>query len=119
MTWEVVGRLSELAEGKLTRSRLGRASILLTLADGRPLAFASRCPHQGADLVAGKVVDHIIADAGCLVADPSRPVLRCPWHGFEFDLLTGDPVVPAPEHRRMHLRRFDVSVQGDDVCIQR
>ncbi|MEM0990826.1 MAG: Rieske 2Fe-2S domain-containing protein [Pseudomonadota bacterium] len=115
----IVGRLSDLAEGKLTPSRLGSAPILLTLVDGRPIAFARRCPHQGADLEAGKVVGLVSAEEGCLVADPSCPVLRCPWHGFEFDLLTGDPVVAAPDHRPMRLRRFDVTVRGDELFIER
>ncbi len=118
MTGEVVGRLSDLSEGQLTPAKLGRAAILLTLADGQPRAVAARCPHQGAELSSGRVVDHVDSDGGCLVVDPTRPSLRCPWHGFEFDLATGDPVVPAPEHRRMRLRTFAVTVRGDDVVIE-
>ena len=52
-----------------------------------------------------------------LNVDPDRPVLRCPWHGFEYDLATGEPVVPAPAHRRMRLRTYPVELIGDEVVI--
>lgn len=111
-----VCRLDQLSEGKLTPARIGRAPVLVTLIDGQPLAVAARCPHQGADMKAGCITGLVGAGAtGTLTVDPGRPVLRCPWHGFEYDLATGEPTVEAPRHRRMRLRTYPVEIDGDHV----
>ena len=107
---------AELEDGRLTEGRVGRLPVVATLSGGKPVAFAARCPHQGADLGAGCIVDHVDADAeGCLIADPTRPILRCPWHGFEFDLMTGEAVVAPPEHLRLRLRQIPVRVVDGQV----
>ena len=42
----------------------------------------NRCPHEGAALCRGRLV-------GLMAADRPGELLRCPWHGWEFDLRTG------------------------------
>jgi nitrite reductase/ring-hydroxylating ferredoxin subunit len=37
----------------------------------------------------------------------------CPWHGYEYDLKTGECV----GDRRLKLRKFDVVRRGDDVFV--
>jgi nitrite reductase/ring-hydroxylating ferredoxin subunit len=39
--------------------------------------------------------------------------LICPWHGYEYDLATGECVVD----RRRRLRRFDVVERGDEIYV--
>ena len=53
--------------------------VLVVHADPRPLAIEDACNHAGASLEPGRVRDGRI---------------RCPAHGFEFDLATGELVVP-------------------------
>ena len=114
----VLCKMLELAEGRLTPAQHGKVPVLVTLLDGKPRAIAARCPHHGADLSSGCIVGWVRAEPeGGLCVDPSRPVLRCPWHGFEYDLATGESVVPAPDHRQMRLRSYPVQVVGDDVVI--
>ncbi len=111
-----VCKLTELAEGRLTPAKMGAVPILVTLLAGKPVAVAARCPHQGAELSAGCVVGRVEAcPTGELVVDLTRPVLRCPWHGFEYDLATGEPMVPSPAHRRMRLRTYALDIDGEDV----
>lgn len=111
-------KISDLAPGRLTSVNDGK--IVLTLINGNPVAVVGRCPHQGAALEAGHLVDRVDTDKnGFITTDASRPVLRCPWHGFEFDLATGMPLADEPCHRRMRLRRIKTRVQGDDVVMDR
>ena len=57
--------------GKVVAFQLfGRQVIAWRDGSGRPVVAARHCPHQGASLALGKVVD------GCL---------RCPFHGWRFD----------------------------------
>ena len=110
----VLCKVADLSEGRLTPAMGGR--VLLTLAHGTPVAVAARCPHQGAALCAGKIVARVGWDNG-LTTDAKRPVLRCPWHGFEFDLVSGMPLADEPAHRRMRLRTFKVRIDGDNVVL--
>lgn len=117
MTGEVIARLDTLAPGRLTAARIGRTPVVLTLHDGNVLAVAARCPHQGANLCAGLVTGFVEQGQGgaAVAVDRSRAILRCPWHGFEFDMHSGEPTVTSPDHRRLRLRRFAVSVVDGDV----
>jgi 3-phenylpropionate/trans-cinnamate dioxygenase ferredoxin subunit len=50
---------------------------------------------------------------GCYEYDAERVLVRCPWHGWEFDLATGqswcDPL-------RQRVRRYPVSVaHGEEL----
>ena len=114
----VVAKLADLAEGRLTPSSIGRVPILLTLVNNQPVAVAARCPHQGAQLQAGCVTGLVGSGPdGTVTVDPTRPVLRCPWHGFEYDLVSGEPTVPPPAHRRMQLRTYPARIVGEEVVI--
>jgi len=118
MAEHLICKRSDLAPGRLVRAQAGRLPVVVTLLDGAPIAVVARCPHQGADLSAGSVVDHVDATPdGAIVTNPDRLLLRCPWHGFEYDLSTGEPCVPSPEHRRLRLRRLPARVQGDDIVV--
>ncbi len=58
----------------------GTAVGVFHLANGAGFrAYADFCPHAGAPLCDGPQV----------AGPDGRPVLRCPWHGWEFDLETG------------------------------
>jgi nitrite reductase/ring-hydroxylating ferredoxin subunit len=53
---------------------LGGREFLLAEADGRLVAFPRRCPHQLGPL------DQALVGR----------VLTCPWHGYQFDAVTGE-----------------------------
>lgn len=67
-TWYAVYRATELGRKPVTVERLGRSYVLWRHPAGLSAAPA-QCPHRGADLGAGRVVD------GCLA---------CPYHGIRF-----------------------------------
>ncbi len=53
-------------------------------------AIRNRCPHQGGPLCLGHVLGDAVADApgeARISADPLR--IACPWHGWEYDLHSG------------------------------
>jgi 3-phenylpropionate/trans-cinnamate dioxygenase ferredoxin subunit len=86
-------------------------SIGLFNIDGRFYALRNRCPHMGADLCAGRI-QHAVDSEGPgdfgLLDDVY--VLRCPWHGWEFNLETGESWFD-PEGTRV--RRYDVGIVSD------
>jgi nitrite reductase (NADH) small subunit len=96
-----VAALEEVPEnGRLTVEAFG-TTIAIFNVDGRLFAIDNHCPHQGGPLCHGQI-------SGAML--PSKPyeylygrpnsVLSCPWHGWQFDLETGetlfDPHVRVP-----------------------
>lgn len=71
-------------------------------------ALRNLCPHQGTPLCEGPVMDTTLPSSpGSYVFGLEGRVLRCPWHGWEFDVTTGRSLF-APEACRV--RRYDTSV---------
>ena len=70
---------SEVREGEPLVGHAGGESVLLTRCDGRLYAVGASCPHYGAPLADGLIVDGTI---------------RCPWHHAAFSLETGDLLRP-------------------------
>ena len=116
MTRHLVCRLDEVSGNAMKPVKMGRGTLLLTrLPSGEIKAIASRCPHQGANLEYGCVTGHAYSDRpNELHMDRSGQILRCPWHGFEFDLSSGESVA---DHGKLRLRRFDVEIENGDVFI--
>lgn len=77
--WLAVSRLDELAEGKLHPRDVGGHPVVLVRLGTEVFALDGRCPHRGGPIDEGKL---------------DGETIRCPWHGFEFDVRTGAVVWP-------------------------
>lgn len=85
---------------------------LFRLTDGSYRAYLDYCPHAGAPLCNGEIlIEPNSAEAGSETG--ARPILRCPWHGWEFDLATGSHV----RLRSCRLDAYPVECQGDMVFV--
>ena len=113
MPKHVVAALEELPPG--TRKRVeveGRAVVVFNVA-GELFALLDRCPHRGASLCEGRLTGLIEAsEPGRYHFSRAGEILRCPWHGWEFDIRTGrsrcDP-------ERVRARAYEVSVAHGDA----
>jgi nitrite reductase/ring-hydroxylating ferredoxin subunit len=116
MTRHRICSVSEVASNAMKPFAMGRGTILLTrLPSGEIKAVGARCPHQGANLEHGCVTGHAHSDQpNVLLMDRPGQILRCPWHGFEFDLISGESVA---DHGKLRLRRFNVEIEHDDVFV--
>ena len=119
MARHTVCRLEDLPVGKIVPANVGRARIVLSRTEsGEVKAFAGRCPHQGAHLEYGCITDLTEGERPNEVrVDKTCSVLRCPWHGFEFSLATGQAVVADDRGRFLKLRNYEVQIDGDDVVV--
>jgi nitrite reductase (NADH) small subunit len=78
-------------------------------------AVSDRCPHMGASMCAGSLSGTLVAsDPHELVYGRDDRVLRCPWHGWEFDLETGRSLL---EPERFGLMTYRVSEQDGEVVL--
>jgi nitrite reductase (NADH) small subunit len=92
----------------------GRSVGILTVG-GRLFAIRDRCPHRGAPMCQGTVSGTFVAsDPHEYVYGMHDSVIRCPWHGWEFDLETGRSLL---EPDRVGLRVYHVTVDDGDVVL--
>lgn len=113
----VVARVSEITPGGRKRVEAAGRQIALFNLNGEFFAIADRCPHESGSLCDGKITGLAEAD------EPgkyrfSRPgeFIKCPWHGWEFDIRTGQSRCD-PAHVRV--RAYDAHVEhGADLVQQ-
>ena len=74
-------KLHLLRDGYQKAFRIGRHELLLIQDAGQVHLIENRCPHM---------------DAPLTLASIASGVIRCPMHGIEFDLQTGEGRTPAP-----------------------
>lgn len=117
MSRHTLCRVDDVVTGKLLPVTIGRSTIVvLRLPTGDIKAISSRCPHQGADFSHGCITGYTSGGSPHTVM-MIRPgeILRCPWHGFEFDLVTGYPLV---EPSTLRLREYRVTIEDSEVIVE-
>jgi nitrite reductase (NADH) small subunit len=92
----------------------GRSVGIITVA-GRLFALRDRCPHRGAPMCQGTVSGTFVASAPHqYVYGMHDAVIRCPWHGWEFDLETGRSLL---EPDRVGVRVYQITVDEGVVVL--
>jgi nitrite reductase/ring-hydroxylating ferredoxin subunit len=114
-----VGPVSDFKDPGRKIIGFDRFEIAVFKLDGQFFAYFNQCPHMGGPACQGKIiakVDEIIADdrtSKGLAFSKTRMHVICPWHGYEFDIRTGQ----HPGNSRARLRKIDVAVSGGDVVV--
>ncbi len=97
--YEVVLHRDALAPGEVTEVIIGGTAIAICNVDGEYRAVRNSCPHAGGPLGEGEL---------------SGGLLRCPYHGWTFDVSDGtcqtNPEVKVPT--------YDVHIEQHAVCVK-
>lgn len=111
----VVDRAENIPSGTRRIVEIGGRSIGVLNVDGTYHALMNNCPHHGAPLCEG-VVKGTMEDSAPHEYHYGRhnQFIVCPWHGFEFTLETGRPLVDLG---RMRVRTYEVAVEDGDVVV--
>ncbi len=88
----------ELPEGRVKPVTCEHRTLCLTHHEGQYAALDNRCPHQGGPLGEGSI---------------ENGMLRCPWHGWDFDPITGKP----PGGYDDGVETFPTEVREDGVYV--
>jgi nitrite reductase (NADH) small subunit len=115
---QIVCPSQRLAPGEMLECRLeGSPVVVIRAGDGSLHALAGRCLHQGAPLAAGRLYQRSIPTSGVgrYRFEAGQEVLKCPWHGYEYDIRTGATVFD--QGRR--LQRLQAWEEGDVVLVGR
>jgi nitrite reductase/ring-hydroxylating ferredoxin subunit len=93
----------------------GRAIVIFNIG-GEFFALLNRCPHQGGNLCEGKLIGLVeSSEPGIYRYSREGEILRCPWHGWEFDVRTGkswcDPA-------RIRTKTYEVGVEPGHSLVE-
>jgi 3-phenylpropionate/trans-cinnamate dioxygenase ferredoxin subunit len=111
---EVVAKATEIAPGTSRIVTVRGREIGIFNLGGEYFALANRCPHAGGPLCQGRVGPLVVSDGpGRYGLARGREFLRCPWHGWEFDIRTGQSWC---DPNSVKARQFRVAVErGADL----
>jgi nitrite reductase/ring-hydroxylating ferredoxin subunit len=109
----VVARVEEIPPGERKIVTVAGRSIGIFNVNGEFFALRNRCPHQGGPLCEGRLFGVLQARVpGEVEYTRAGEIITCAWHGWEFDIRTGQSWC-SPE--RLRVRRYDVSVESGDA----
>jgi len=90
-------------EGRVRSVTVDGRSIAITRCGGRLGALENHCPHQGGPLGEGSI---------------EQGLLRCPWHGYDYDPVTGAPPGALAEHLDDRVPAYEVHEGEDGVRVR-
>ena len=92
-------KVSDIPPGDARVVSVAGREIALCNVEGTFYAVDNTCPHRGGPLGEGFI-------------DGTR--LTCPWHGWQYDLTTGQNVLPLSAG----VTCFAARIEGDDVLVE-
>ena len=104
LDWISVGRTGDLPEGRVKTVTARTVSICLSHFDGQWAAMDNHCPHQRGPLGEGSIEK----------GEGGKCWIRCPWHGWDFDPLTGKP---PGGHEDSGQDIYPVKIDGDEIFV--
>ena len=105
----VIGRVGEIPPGERRIVELEGRSIGVFNVKGTFYALRNACPHQSGPLCRGQIRGLLQAsDQKHLVLSREGEIVRCPWHGWEFDLTNGRSIFNP---HRVRVRAYQVTVE--------
>jgi nitrite reductase (NADH) small subunit len=113
-----IGSVDAFPVGKMHIVQAGALEIgVVRQQNGTIHAIRNRCPHKGAPICLGSVGGTMLPSApGTLTFGLDQTVVRCPWHGYEFDLATGQGLF---SNAGMRVRTFPVAVRDGVAYLTR
>lgn len=93
-----VATIDEIPPGRGKVVEIAGREVAVFNAGGRFFASGTVCPHEGGPLGEGTVEAEIVI---------------CPWHGFDFDLRTGDCLVDPD----LRIPIYEVKVEGNEIFV--
>lgn len=106
----IVATVDEIPPGERKILEVGGRLIGVFNIGGEYFALRNQCPHQGGPLCQGNLSGLIQSNKpGDYTYSRTNEIIRCPWHGWEFDIRTGQSWVDPAKTR---VRSYEVSLEA-------
>jgi len=109
-----ITQVNDLPPGERKLITVNNRSIGVFNTGTQIVAILNICPHELAPLCLGKVGGTTLpSKPGEFIWGRDNEIIRCPWHGWEFDLLTGDCLTD-----KRKVKRFTTIVEDEKIYIE-
>jgi nitrite reductase (NADH) small subunit len=116
MANHIICKASELPAGDRKIVELEGRSIGIFNIDNSYYAMKNVCPHYKAPLCKGEVTGMPLpSEPGTFIWAREGEIVRCPWHGWEFDITTGKSIYNP--HKWM-VKTYEVTVEKDAESVE-
>ena len=114
MAKHVVAAAADFPPGARKLITVNDRAIVVFNVQGEYFGLYNKCPHNGGSLVEGVLTGLLqAAEPGAYTYTKQGEIIRCPWHGWEFDIRTGQSFCRAA---RAKARPLPVRVEpGSDI----
>lgn len=107
----VVATVDEIPPGGRKIVEVGGRSLGVFNVAGEYYALRNNCPHEGGPLCVGPICGFVYSEMpGEYEYTRQGEIVRCPWHGWEFDIKTGQSWF---DPRRVRVRSYEVTVEPE------
>lgn len=108
-----VALIGEIPPGERKLIEIDGRTIGVFNVHGSYIAVLNLCPHEYAPVCLGRLTGTTLTSTpGEFKWGREGEILVCPWHGWEFDLTTGECLA---DKRKLH--RYPVSVEEDTIYL--
>jgi nitrite reductase/ring-hydroxylating ferredoxin subunit len=116
MSKHVVATVGEIRSGQRKLVTIRGRQIAVFNLGGEFFGLFNRCPHQGGPMCEGILTGLIESDEpGNYRYSRKGEILRCPWHGWEFDVRTGQSFC---DPSKISVRSYAVEVAEGQRVMQ-
>ena len=116
MSRHVVATTGEIAPGSKKLVTVKGREIGIFNVGGEYYALANRCPHNGGPMCEGRIAGLVRSSSpGNYELIRKGEFLRCPWHGWEFDIRTGQSWCDPND---MKVRQFKTAVEPGEELVK-
>jgi 3-phenylpropionate/trans-cinnamate dioxygenase ferredoxin subunit len=116
MKKHVVAAVGAIPEGGRIATTVSGRPIVIFNVEGEFYGLHNRCPHEGGPLSAGKITGLVQSSGpGEVSLNRQGQILRCPWHGWEFDIKTGKSYC---DPTKVAARCYNVAVQPGSQVVE-
>lgn len=114
MAWHMVLDEADLPEGGRMMVQVEGRELGIYRIQGQYYALNNYCPHQGAPLCVG-YVSGTTQPSSVYEYDYARmgEIVRCPWHGWEFDIKTGKSLFSD----KVRVKKYEVEVRDGKIGV--
>jgi 3-phenylpropionate/trans-cinnamate dioxygenase ferredoxin subunit len=116
MSRHVVATAGEIAPGAKKLVTVKGREIGIFNVGGEYFALANRCPHNGGPMCEGRISGLVRSNGpGDYELTRKGEFLRCPWHGWEFEIRTGQSWCDPDD---MKIRQFKTAVEPGENLVK-
>ena len=116
MSRYVIAPVAELPPGSRKFLTIADRPIAIFNVNGEFFGLLNRCPHQGAALCEGPLIGLAESnEPGAITYTRRGEILRCPWHGWEFDIRTGQSYC---DPRKFPVPAYQVAIEAGESVVK-